>query len=115
MKRTLAHLMIVQEACQKIKKLQDSCQAYTEVSSMDSNISDLRIKSSNWIPGKDFELTDFMLPSEKIEAILRGPKHQNSLKDGTYAFVEGISEFLNSVQEKRFQIAESNRSKVAQK
>ncbi len=115
MKRTLAHLMIVQEACQKIKKLEDSCKAYTEISTLDQKTADLRVKSSNWIPGKDFELTDFILPSEKIEDILRGPKHQNSLRDGTYAFVEGISQFLNSVQTARIQSAKNKANQVAQK
>lgn len=116
MKYALAHLMIVQETCQELKKLQDSCKAYTDVSSMDSSIADLRMNDSSLMPGKGFKFTDSMLlSSEKLGDILRGPKHKNPLKDGTYTFVEGISTFLNNVQTARIQSAKNKANQVAQK
>lgn len=113
MKHALARLMVVQETCRETKKLKDSCKAYTEVSALNNNIGDLYIDNSNLVPGEGFQAFDYKMPSEKIEAILRGSKFKHSLKDGTLAFTEGISKFLNAVQDSEAHLAAKRANQVA--
>lgn len=119
MERMLARIMILQETCRDTKKLKEVCKTYSRLSMLDDKSTDIYLNDNGLVPGVQLSMLDTeVFQSEKIESIIRGDKFQNVLKDGTYSFAEGISTFLNAVQEVKVQVAKQeglNKSRVAQK